>query len=394
MPSRLRSRLRKWAFPLRAPEPGEVHLGQRRVYIVPSGPGFAYAAMLGLLFIGSINYNLSLGFGLTFLLAACGVVDMHMSFRNLAYLDLSPGRCAPVFAGEQATFEVHLANRRAYDRFAIWLNFDEQEDETGGSRASDAGRKTGRAPAEKDPSPPAADKSTQRHSSRPASAAHHPAQACDIAANSRSTLTLSTPAHRRGWLQAPRIRLQAHFPLGLLRTWAYWRPAMQVLVYPWPEQDAPPLPQTGTWRANGRGNAGQDDFAGVRHYQPGDPLKHLAWRQIARLDPELGGQLVSKQFEGGGDSDLLLDFAALPASLPLETRLSRMTRWVLDAERLGAPYAFRLGSQEFDSASGEAHLHACLQALALYELADAPGMPPTAVATAGSSLADSGVVQP
>jgi uncharacterized protein (DUF58 family) len=357
----LRKRLRKWAFPQRAPETGEVHLTQRRVYIVPSSPGFAWVLMLGLIFIGSINYNLSLGFGLTFLLAACGVVDMHLSFRNLAYLDLSPGRCPSVFAGEQATFEVHLANRRNYDRFAIWLNFDDPDTETPANTNADK-RTDARQPANTANAP------DDIHSSRPASAAHHPAQACDIAANDRTTVVLSTPAQRRGYLQAPRIRLQAHFPLGLLRTWAYWRPAMRVLVYPWPEVDAPALPHTGTSRANGRGNAGQDDFAGVRHYQAGDPLKHLAWRQIARLDPELGGQLVSKQFEGGGDSDLLLDFASLPTHLGLEEKLSRMTRWVLEAERLGAPYAFRLGSVEIDSANGEAHLHACLQALALYQL--------------------------
>lgn len=366
----LRKRLRKWAFPQRAPEAGEVHLTQRRVYIVPSGPGFAWVLMLGLIFIGSINYNLSLGFGLTFLLAACGVVDMHLSFRNLAYLDLAPGRCPSVFAGEQATFEVHLANRRNHDRFAIWLNFDDAENETDADAPTLANANAGNRADANHAANTANTTNTANgiHSSRPTSAAHHPAQACDIAAHDRTTVVLSTPARRRGYLQAPRIRLQANFPLGLLRTWAYWRPAMRVLVYPWPEVDAPALPHTGTSRANGRGNAGQDDFAGVRHYQAGDPLKHLAWRQIARLDPELGGQLVSKQFEGGGDSDLLLDFASLPAHLGLEEKLSRMTRWVLEAERLGAPYAFRLGSVEIDSANGEAHLHACLQALALYQL--------------------------
>ena len=366
----LQQRMRQWAFPLRPPENGEVHLGQRRIYIVPSKPGLAYVFMLLLLLIGSINYNLSLGFGLTFVLAACGVIDMHLSFRNLAWLDLSPGRTNPVFAGEQALFEIHLMNRRAHDRFAIWVNFDEQlpslQNNSGNSDNSSR-EHTGNK-GKKSATRRAAKTGSDVHSSRPDSAPHHPAQACDIDANNRTTLILSTPARQRGYLQAPRIRLQAHFPLGLFRTWAYWRPAMQVLVYPWPEPDAPPLPHTGTRRANGRGNAGQDDFAGVRHYQSGDPQKHLAWRQIARLDPELGGQLVSKLFEGGGDSDLLLDFASLPTNMPLEARLSRMTRWLLEAERLGAPYTFCLDRQKFDSANGEAHLHACLEALALYQL--------------------------
>jgi len=52
--------------------------------------------------------------------------------------------------------------------------------------------------------------------------------------------------------------------------------------------------------------------------------------QIARLDPELGGQLVTKHFEGGTVDELVLDFDALPAQLDVELRLARMARWVLE----------------------------------------------------------------
>jgi uncharacterized protein (DUF58 family) len=118
------------------------------------------------------------------------------------------------------------------------------------------------------------------------------------------------------------------------------------------------------------GSAGSDDFAGVRSYQPGDPLRQLAWRQIARLDPALGGQLVTKQFEGGAIDELLLDFDALPPRLDLELRLSRMTRWVLEAEQRALPYAFRLGRLHYEAALGAAHQDACLRALALYGIAE------------------------
>ena len=104
----------------------------------------------------------------------------------------------------------------------------------------------------------------------------------------------------------------------------------------------------------------------MRSYQPGDPLRHLAWRQIARLDPAYGGQLVTKQFEGGAIDELLLDFDALPPQLDLELRLSRMTRWVLEAEQRALPYAFRLGRLHYEPALGGVHQDACLRALALY----------------------------
>ena len=78
---------------------------------------------LVLLFLVPINYNLSLGFALTFLLAACAVIDMHLTFRNLAYLHLSAGKVARVFSGEDALFELHVINRHKHPRYAIWFGF-------------------------------------------------------------------------------------------------------------------------------------------------------------------------------------------------------------------------------------------------------------------------------
>ena len=114
----------------------------------------------------------------------------------------------------------------------------------------------------------------------------------------------------------------------------------------------------------GHGTGGEDDFAGVRAYQTGDSMKRLAWRQIARLGND--GALVSKHFEGGAASEMRIDFAALPAAMGTEARLSRMTRWVLEAEARGMPYAFRLGTASHPSALGGAHRESCLRALALY----------------------------
>lgn len=314
----------RWLFRLRGPEPGEIYLHRRRVFIMPTHPGMLYGAMLFVLFIGSVNYNLSLGFGLTFLLAAVGFVDMHLTFRNLAHLHLMSGRAASVFAGEEARFELHLANRRRKDRYAIWLDFVHE----------------GREP--------------------------DPAQPTDIGANTTTSVTLATLAHRRGWLDAPRVRLQTRFPLGLLRAWSYWQPDVQALVYPRPEDDAPPLPLAGIENTDGRGAGGQDDFAGIRGYQAGDSLKHLAWRQIARVDPALGGNLVTKQFEGGAGGEIVLDIAQLPPTLDLETRLSRLTRWAIEAEARGLPYGLKLGTTRIPAALGPAHHEACLRALALY----------------------------
>jgi uncharacterized protein (DUF58 family) len=279
--------------------------------------------MLIVLFLSAINYNLSLGFALTFLLGGCAIIDMHLTHRNLAHLYLTPGRAQPVFAGEEAQFELHLINRRKHARYAIRLYF-----------MTDASPRI--------------------------------EHAADIAADASSNVILSTPTTERGWVQAPRICLQTRFPLGLMRAWSYWQPDLRVLVYPHPEEDAPPLPLTDGEKEDSRGTAGHDDFAGIRAYQSGDSPRHLAWRQIARTD---GSALITKHFEGGSSSELSLDYARLPRAMDTELKLSRMTQWVLAAEARGLPYAFRLGHLHFPPSIGAAHQAACLQALALHERA-------------------------
>jgi len=319
----IRRRLNKWLIRLKDAEPGEVFLTQRRVYIVPTHPGLLFCVMLLSLFLGSVNYNLGLGFAFTFLIAGCALIDMHLTFRNLAHLHLAAGRTVPVFAGEEARFELHLINRRKHDRYAIWLDFvaDDRPDL---------------------------------------------AQAADVPGNATATVVLCTLASERGWLPAPRVRLQTRFPLGLLRAWSYWHPDVRALVYPRPEDNAPPLPQAAVERNDGQGQVGQDDFAGVRGYQAGDSMKRLAWRQIARIGTDVGGTLITKHFEGGAASEIAIDFSLLPASMDTEMKLSRMTRWLIEAEARGIPYAFRLGEESFPASRGPAHLEACLRALALY----------------------------
>jgi len=311
----------QWLFQLGPSEPGEVTLTMRRVFIVPTRPGMAFAGLLLLMLIGALNYNLGLGFALTFFAGACAVADMVQTAHNLARLRLAPGRAQPVFAGEAAQFELLVHNQSKHDRYAVWLGFQ---------------------------------------------ADGEPRQVTDVPAGGASVVKLTAATSGRGWLEAPRVRLVTRFPLGLFRAWSYWRPALRVLVYPAPELPPQPLPSSGAASEDGHGTVGLDNFAGIRSYQPGDPMRHLAWRQIARHDPALGGQLVTKHFDGGAVAELCLDFAELPPQLDLELKLSRMARWVLEAEQRALPYSFRLAQHDYGPALGDAHQAACLRALALF----------------------------
>ena len=81
-----------------------------KTFKVPHTDLSVSSVVLGLMLIGSINYNLSLGHALVFLLAGIGMVAMVHTFRNLVRLRLTPGRANPVFAGETAYFQIVLEN--------------------------------------------------------------------------------------------------------------------------------------------------------------------------------------------------------------------------------------------------------------------------------------------
>src|SRR5688572_26593586 len=310
-------RIANWLYGFTPPERGTVELVHRRVYIVPARLGWYFGATLLVLLVGSINYALSLGFALTFLLAGLGLAGMVHTARNLARIAVSAGRAEPVFAGESAQFRLFLDGRAAFDRPAILV----------------------------------------RHLGSGSQ------MVVDVPARAVGEVVLAVPAPRRGWQALGRVMLETRFPIGVFRAWSYIEPDARCLVYPRPERSALP-PFSGEARSGSQHTpaAGSDDFAGLRTYQRSDSPRHVAWKAAARSD-----EMLTKQFAGEAAAELWLDAALLPPGLDLEQRLSRLAGWVLAAERAGALYGLRMPGVELPPGRGESHCAACLQALALYQ---------------------------
>ena len=64
-------------------------------------------------------------------------------------------------------------------------------------------------------------------------------------------------------------------------------------------------------------------------------------------------------------SELWLDWQDAHGA-DLESRLSILTQWVIQAERFGQSYGLRLPGVSIPPARGEAHRSRCLEALALF----------------------------
>jgi uncharacterized protein (DUF58 family) len=307
---------RKWLRSAKADRAPAI-LTRRHIYILPTRYGALYAVILIGMLIGSINYTLSLGFILTFLLAGMGNIAMLHTWRNLANLHIRHYRAASVFAGEEAIFEMMVAEHQLRPRYAIAAHFDDE------------------APAY-----------------------------IDIPAGGESMIKIATRTKKRGWLKAGRVTFFTEFPLGLFHAWSYVSVDMRCLVYPHPAVQSAPIPNSADMGATGSldHTSGDDDFAGHRNYQLGDSPRRVDWKASSR---EQG--LITKLFQGEGQSTLWLDWDQTPGS-DGEQRVRQLTRWVVDAQSEHKSYGLRLPGLSINPGNSEGHYHRCLEALALLEL--------------------------
>jgi uncharacterized protein (DUF58 family) len=314
---RLHEAFVRWALRVRPPEPAPIVLTQRRVYVLPTRAGLAYATALAVILLGAMNYNLSLGHALVFLLAGLGVVAILHTFRNLVQVSIQPGRCEPVFAGRQAQFDVVLENHRADARTSLRLSVSDD------------------VPVE-----------------------------VDIGPRARTIATLNVPTEKRGWLPMPRLTIETTWPLGLVRAWSYAGPDLNCLVYPAPATKAPPLPwSSDSARGSTRDGLGADDFSGLRNHQDADPPRHVAWKAVAR---QQDGPLLTKLFSGAAAQQIWLDWDVLPDATGTEQRLSVLARWMIDADLAGLAWGLRLPGVRLAPDNGPAQLASGLRALALH----------------------------
>ena len=313
-------RIEGWIEKSKSAEAGDVTLDRKRIYILPTKQGILFGLMILVMGITSINYKLSLGFAVVFLLAGLGWTSMFHTFGNLHRMILIPGRVEPVFAGELAPISLTMKNPNKMQRYSIRLT-----------------------------------------------APQFVKQALiDLAPNSERTLRFALRTTRRGWLMMPKMTVDTLFPIGIWRAWSRWQPALKVLVYPQPEATGIALPDamSAGFESLGRGS-GNDDIAALRPWREGDSPRIIAWKAMARSTTD---QMLSKDFDGGVSGEIQLDWSATPNSLGIEGRISRLTRWVLDAEAAGMKYALYLPTNRIAADCGAAHQAQCLTELALLQI--------------------------
>lgn len=303
---------------------------RQRVYILPSRQGLIYSILLVTLLLGAINYNNSMAYLFTFLLASLLMVCMLYTYRNLAGLIISTEPAKPVFAGEVAYFPLVFDNRHAGEKPAL---------ELAPAQAGFLRRAAIRPPLV-----------TQMH----------------IQADQLVRCQFPVKTRQRGLVSAGRITVSSRYPLGLFRAWSNIHNTRQCLVYPEPAGNLP-LQETAVTSSlgEGGGKAGADDFVGFRHYRPGDSVRNIAWKALAREQA-----LLVKRFSGERGVRLILSWQQVVVLGQTEAKLSQLCKWILEAEAGGYYYGLEIPGTLIEPACGNTHRNACLEALARFGLKD------------------------
>jgi uncharacterized protein (DUF58 family) len=249
------------------------------------------------------------------MLGALTLTAMHYCHRNLAGVQIRSASNEPVFAGQTARFGIALENGAKLARHELVIANE-----------------------------------------------HGDAKPVRVESGGRVVLQLDVPAPQRGLLMLDSFEVSTRHPFGLFRAWVYLNMDLRCVVYPKPSpRDLPPPPQeTDTGGAQDT-TRGDEDFAGLRAFHPGDSPRRIAWKAYAR---EQGLQV--KLYAGTAVTSHSFDWESL-SGLGTEARLSQLCRWVEDAYAAGRAFGLRLPGVEIAPNVGPGHRQRCLTALALFD---------------------------
>lgn len=334
----------------RIPAATQHHLNHHNIFIFPAKFGLLFLALCVLLFLLGTNYQNNLMLLLCYFLLAIFLVNLLASYINFARIDLQIGKCPEVFVDDNLHIPLWLnANNDGNSPVKGLLHFKFQDIQP---------QPTKKNTTQKDQSSTIVD----------ADAFSNP-------------IHLSQACHQRGKLTLSRVTVQSFYPLGLYRCWSHLAFTHQITVFPKPLPCEIQLhisdhssPKKSGEIANEQ--TGHDDFSHLKAYQTGEPLNHVAWKELAK-----GRGMISKQFSSIGNHIGWLKLSAeyknktlphhskeLKTALDqqLNKELSELCYQVIELSRTQRTFGLDLGAQCIAPNSGPEHRLACLHALAYF----------------------------
>ncbi|RQO76886.1 hypothetical protein DBR44_04225 [Aquitalea sp. FJL05] len=286
-----RKALQRWLLS-RLPLEHGGRLGQRRIYLLPTRFGLLLLVVALAVWVGALNYAVSLAYALAFWIIGLMLVAVLMAYRQLSGLNWTVLPGEGVFVGQSADCRIQLDNDSALAR-RLQL------------RAGQGGEPL----------------------------------SCLLAASSSQSLALPLLLARRGRHGYPALQLWSTAPFGLMRAFAWLRPDGHVLAYPLPMPDRERNDLHSEQGSGRQSGDDEEDFSHLAEYRQGDTPRQIAWSVLARRDV-----LVSKRFasQPRGQSIRQLAWQDYPAAVDMESRLSRLCWRVQQCEKAGQHYRLHL----------------------------------------------------
>jgi uncharacterized protein (DUF58 family) len=312
-------KLRAWAARRHGPDSLPIKINRRRIYILPTRVGILLALLLVAMLIAGLNYNSNLGLAFAFLMVSIALVTMHHCNRNLLSLQVDVTTEVDAFAGREASFEFVLRNDSNVARCDVEIHCMTAS----GIRS--------------------------------------------VPARSSESVQVAVPVPQRGVTRLDQFELSTRYPFGWFHAWTYVQGRLTAYVAPSPHGTRTlPSAAGGVGTASRSEARGDEDFAGLRAYEPGVPLKHMAWKVLAR-----GGEAAVQSYTSLAAQPEWLEWSSLVGQ-DAESRLSQLCLWILESEAAQRLYGLRIPGKEIPPGRGAAHRFACLRALALYGTAEPP----------------------
>lgn len=330
----------------RIPAATQHHLNHHNIFIFPAKFGLLFLSLCVLLFLLGTNYQNNLMLLLCYFLLAMFLVNLLASYINFARIDLQIGKCPEVFVGDNLDVPIWLnANNDNASPTHGLLHFKFQ--------------------------------ATQRKSNKKTKTQHDQSGTVIDADAFTNPISLSQMCQQRGKLTLSRVTVESFYPLGLYRCWTHLAFSHEITVFP------KPLPcdiqlhvsQKNSAKESGEianQHSGHDDFSHLKAYQIGEPLNHVAWKQLAK-----GRGMVSKQFSSISNhigwlklsaeyKNKVLSQPSIELETALDKELGELCFQVIELSRTQRTFGLDLGARCIAPNSGAEHRLACLHALAYF----------------------------
>ena len=300
----------------RIPAATRFSLNHKNIFIFPSRFGGLYLFLCLGLFILGTNYQNNLMILLCYFLVSLFILNLFIAYLNFSKLDIQLGKVHNGYVNDTVQLPIWINHSQTAASGLITMHFWQQKE---------------RVEFDLD--------------------------------NISNPIYLALPCKQRGKLTLPRITFNSYFPLGLFRCWTHLQFETHLLAYPAPLHCSISLYQQDDESSHEEAmltQRGHDDFDSLAPYKQGEPLYHVAWKQVAK-----GQGMISKQFSHQSGATGWLKLSHMP-STDVEKNLSELCFQVIELTRKNSHFGLDLGIQKIAAGSGLEHQQSCLTALALY----------------------------